>query len=123
MTVKLDITTLPTSHEENGVQLADLSGEFRAIIGLLGNINTVRRVDSFGYAIAINPNYDNWDDPSEFVTIVGGWGEDKDRYIANAVRKMRASLRESLDSLMIDAYDGAQFIDPVESQEEDGTFA
>ena len=45
-----------------------------------------------------DPDY--WDDPSKFVWFVGGWGPDRDRYIANAIRKLRPMLREDAESTL-----------------------
>ena len=70
-----------------------------------------------------------WDHPEEFVWFVGGWGPSRDRYIANAIRKLRALLRPSYASyfqefstLDIRFNVPEHFQDRVKSQDENGGF-
>lgn len=63
----------------------------------------VKPNDSFGFAMAKPDAVDggNWDDPYDFVWFVAGWGPEGNRYIANAVRKLRALLRTGHDTLQL----------------------
>lgn len=90
---------------------------------------------SFGFAMA-NPHlsrqelYAAWDDPYTFVWFVAGWGPDRDRYIANAVRKMRGKFfNEGQDTLPLRRWLDANpsgpnpFPEPVvQSANDDGSF-
>jgi hypothetical protein len=81
------------------LEMSDLlERHYDAIMGLAA-ADLVRSNDSFGFVMA-QPLFWNiqqlnriWDDPDQFVWFAGGWGEDKERYIANAARKMRPLLR------------------------------
>jgi len=91
---------------------------------------------SFGFAMA-EPSIkwshilSNWDDPEKFVWFVGGWGPERDRFIANAIRKMRAMLRiinesrlmeEDFSTLRVRFWNQKAFKDIVPDKNEDGTF-
>lgn len=67
-----------------------------------------------------NSGFDFDDDPQQLIWFVYGWGPDKDRYIANAARKLRFSARE-----MVDSFDATQMLDlvGVKKVEDDGSFA
>jgi hypothetical protein len=123
----LDVTTLPDTFEYQHFQLADLIDTIKPTVEFWSELGVVRKVDSFGFAVSItSPNLevteDHWDHPESYVTFVGGWGEERDRYIANAVRKMRASIRTGLDTLHM-VGGGSEFREIVASQAEDGSFA
>ena len=83
---------------------------------------------SFGFAMA-NPwtvsfRYGMaWNNPYELVWFVGGWGPERERYIANAVRKLRPAARTGRDTLELRHHSSGLFRDMVDSHEEDGSFA
>lgn len=120
----LDVTTLPDSFEYKGVQLVDLVDQIKQTVEFWGSIGLVKQVDSLGFAILVTRDkmFKDWDDPSYYVDFVGGWGEDKLGYIANAVRKMRPALRESEDTLTISERFPEYFKDTVQMQDDDGSF-
>lgn len=67
---------------------------------------------------------EHWDDPMKYVWCVDGWGLKSNKYIANAVRKMRPLLRLNAVSTqeVCEGYPEA-FVDVVDSIQDDGTFA
>ena len=127
----LDVSTL--QHEQtyvckDGTQINMVAfmDQFYEVIQTLVANGLIRANESFGFAMAIPQlgetliNIDDWDDPSKFVWFVYGWGPDKDRYIANAVRKMRASLRTGDSTLDIRYYTPDAFQDVVDSKANNG---
>ena len=127
-TMTLDVASLH-SFEYKGVQLADLVDKIKQTVEFWGRIGIVKDVDSFGFAVVLQRELADgvWDDPSEYVSFVGGWGPDEYRYIANAVRKLRAAIRNADDTLtLLDQEDlleegATSFLTPVGSQNEDGS--
>lgn len=126
MTTKLDVTSLPREclygKGEPELDLAGIVTDLRNAVEDLAHAELIKHNASFGFAMA-NPaeNYHEvWDRPEKLVWFVAGWGVDRDRYIANAVRKMRAAARQNHDTLSLGHDD---FNLTVESQEPDGSFA
>lgn len=88
--------------------------------------------DSFGFAM-LPPLWNDeleewvckWDKPYDYTWFAGGWGPDRDRLIANAVRKIRPLLRRDLEfstlEMVLDSKDDP-FQDKVPMQDEDGNF-
>jgi hypothetical protein len=120
----LDVGKLPQhAHYGTDTRETDLAYEvtrMRTTIGLWEQIKLVKPNKSFslGFAAArpkLNPVRPEWDDPYDFVWFVAGWGPDGDRYIANAVRKLRPSLRTGRDTLDLRLAKSDQFEDVVES--------
>jgi hypothetical protein len=143
----LDVSKLPfervyTCEDGSRINLSTLLDSHYDAIQALAAAELIKANESFGFAMA-EPMWDEdletlqardafWDYPEHFVWFVGGWGPNRDRYIANAVRKMRALLRP-----VINGYDGMNtmfestldirispsfFSDTVDSQNDDGTF-
>lgn len=125
----LDVSVFPTTYEYTGtngttVELADMILDMKYMIELLAQLGVIRdTIGSFGFAVSfLEPHeLENlYDDPGSFVGIVGGWGDEQHRYIANAIRKMRASARTGSDTLeMVEAgakLDFDLFTDRVESE-------
>lgn len=90
--------------------MRDFIEGFRTPINVLGTNGYIGQVDSLGFATAKPLNVvmddddgqeDNWDEPKRYIDFVGGWGPDRDMFIANAVRKMRAMLREERETLFM----------------------
>ena len=92
---------------------------------------------SFGFAMAAPGTrwkhiLVNWDQPEKFVWFAGGWGPQRDYYVANAVRKMRALLRiasrlqacedEDFSTLRVRLMNPGAFENVVEGKNPDGTF-
>lgn len=123
----LEPRTFPTERlyegTEDDVELAAVLADLSATVHTLNHSGLVKKVTSFGFAMA-NPIdalvRDRWNEPNEFLYIVCGWGMDGPRYTANAVRKLRPALRLGRDTLDIQRNDPGSFLDPVDSQTDDG---
>jgi hypothetical protein len=124
MVSTLDVGKLPQhAHYGTDTRETDLAYEvtrMRTTIGLWEQVKLVKPNKSFslGFAAArpkLNPVRPEWDDPYDFVWFVAGWGDDRERYIANAVRKLRASLRTGEDTLALRLGESDQFEDVVDS--------
>lgn len=130
----LDVSTLPTEaqYEKGGLKtnLAAIPYRMRGALDALVAGDLIKENESFGCAVA-HP-YDlnaavleqwAWDDPDDFIWFVTGWGPQRDKYIANAVRKLRPALREQVDTLSMrcqpDVYDDGE---SVESVDDEGRF-
>ncbi len=114
------------------IDMKELLENLRTPINVLGTTGNIGQVDSLGFAMTKPLNFmfrvpDDyyWDDPVSYVWFVGGWGPDRDMYIANAVRKMRAMLREGLDTLYMKygCYRDSHFKNVVDQTDEAGNFA
>ena len=86
----------------------------------------LQRGDSFGLAIANRKYASNfravWNNPEELVGCVLGWGPERSRYIANAMRMMRAAARLGQNTLeIVESSRSSLFRDVVESQPNDKT--
>lgn len=127
----LDVSALPTEQSYSGAERTlDLRKEALTLLKPLvdGGIAQKRyqRTDSFGFALAapslpgtIMIPWADWDDPNELVWLVGGWGPQKNRVIANAARKLRACARLGEDTLPVamraDVHD--PFLDAITDDE------
>lgn len=126
--MKLDVSRLPTEApygpEGAQIDLASAVVGLRASVYEMGRHRLVKPVKSFGFAAAHpgDPSALDWKDPYEFTWFVAGWGPDKDRYIANAVRKLRPTLRTKRSTLDLRMRGGKAFKKRVASQESDGSF-
>ena len=124
--MKLDVATLPREAIHGGFDLAEVALSMRAGIDELVRHGVVRPHASFGYAAGLPRRHagpvPNWDDPTQLVWFVGGWGPELERYVANAVRKLRALFRTGKDTLELRINDPDAFQDIVASAEEDGSF-
>lgn len=144
----LDVSTMSfervyTCDDGSKIDLREfLDLHYDAVQALAGS-GLVKNKDSFGFAMAA-PMWDEdldvlqqrdrfWDKPDEFVWFVGGWGDERDRYIANAIRKLRALLRPhkliegwnplGVTSTLEMRFDlPGLFRDKVDQQNPDGTF-
>jgi hypothetical protein len=128
--MKLNVSSLPREAlygpEGSQVDLASIVTGLRPIIDHMATDHIVKEHASFGFALA-HYHFTHWDDPQQFTWLVVGWGSDGDRYIANALCKLRATLREHCDTLSIrQQYPSLRhFRDVIETQkrDEDGLFA
>lgn len=78
---------------------------------------------SFGCAITqvnLSDRQIRWNDPSTYILCVVSWGDDGDRYVLNAVRKLRATMRTGRDTLDLRMNEPGRFQDVVGSQEPNG---
>lgn len=138
MTIKtLDVTTLPFERmvrcaDGPDVHMREILERHRPVIDAMAEQNLVKANDSFGFAM-LEPTIQRdlsslihfVDDPYSFVWFVGGWGPNRDKYIANAVRKLYPLIgRPQYASTLDMRFDRSEkpFPNPVESQNEDGTF-
>lgn len=113
--------------------------KLRLVVETMAAEKIIRDNPSFGIAIsrpyfdgpqAAEDELDGFEyNPEEHVTFVGGWGDERKRYIANALRKMRPLYRAPfegghfpLESTLDIVLYNEIFMDVVESQEPDGTF-
>lgn len=136
----LDVSTMPfervyTCEDGSKIDLREfLDLHYDAVQALAGS-GLVKAKESFGFAMLAPiweddpfPEDDFWDKPEEFTWFVGGWGPDRDKYIANAVRKLRPLVRvgmtdEGVDSTLCMRFENPSlFQDPVDSVNDDGTF-
>jgi hypothetical protein len=102
--------------------LAALVMEMGTTITDWARLGIITPSDSFGFAAAhprselVIPASDGrWNNPYKFVWFVVGWGPDGDRYIANAVRKLRPLLRTSKDTLELRLDTSLNFRNVVQS--------
>lgn len=115
--------------EGEPINLGSIVHMMRGSIDYWATMGLIKPNDSFGFAMA-EPNgdwHEVWDDPYALTWLVGGWGPDRDRYVANAVRKMRAAARagvnDTLEMRLEPSSDLVEsFRDVVASVEPDGTF-
>jgi hypothetical protein len=130
----LDSITLPANQtyvckDGTRIDMCQFLGKFHDTLQTLTADGMIRANASFGFAMAEpcpgDTGFDDilhgWDNPDKFVWFVGGWGPDKDRYIANAVRKMRAALRVGSSTLDIRHFMPEEFEDKVDSTNADDT--
>lgn len=104
----LDVSAMPSDQVficNNGteIDMRMFLGSHRGAFQELANSGLIDPSRSFGFAMAepgSGKKYSSWywDDPETFVWFVGGWGPDRDRCIANAIRKMRPEMRQNLQS-------------------------
>ncbi len=100
--------------------------KLRPVITSMMPSSLIRDTASLGFALAHSRHVlrnSVWvsDEPEMLVKMTAGWGPEKNRYIANAVRKLRFSARTHHDS--IDALQFPDLIDtPVDSVDERGDF-
>lgn len=131
LTETLDVSRFPTERLYGApgkkCNLASVIWPIRTFVDDLGRGETplVEKNLSFGFAMADpwRDYYSAWNSPYELVWFVGGWGPERDRYIANAVRKLRASARTQYNTLELRLRASELFRGAVESQEPDGAFA
>ena len=143
----LDVSALPFEQtfirEDNTpIDMREFLDQYYDVAQLFIATGLVKPHESFGFAMEaprlIKDGFGRveWNDPEKFVWFVGGWGPDRDRFIANAVRKMRPLLRSFLDK----TWDGPAFMaapstlairmeipdyfcSKVRSRNQDGTFS
>lgn len=104
----LDVGILPfeqiyTCVDGSKIDMSEFLERHYEAIQALASTGLIKSNESFGFAMAAPrfgrlgqddmapPSY--WDEPEKFVWFVGGWGPESERYIANAVRKLRALKR------------------------------
>ncbi len=134
----LDVSKLPTKQviacdDDTEIDMEKfLAGHYDDVMALIDR-DRIGSSDSFGFAMAspqtsCSTFHESWDDPSKLVWFVGGWGPNRDRYIANAARKLRALARPMRrtcweSTLEIRMSNPDHFQEVVETQNNDGTFS
>jgi len=130
----LDVTTMPSRQtyackDGTEIDLRELLEGHWDGVQSLASSGLIKPNESFGFAMmapAIDPGpapEGLWDKPEEFVWFVGGWGPQRDRYIANAIRKIRPLVRTGYgSSLEMRFYAQGLFEDKVESSDADGSY-
>jgi|GEM_PF-1060323 len=139
----LDVSVMPseqvfTCSDGTFINMSKFLMSHRSSLREMANSGLIKKTESFGFAMP-RPRkswYDlssDWDDPESFIWFVGGWGPQQDRYVANAIRKLRALLRyldkytannvKSLSTLDLRFFMPNLFEDVVNSANEDGTFS
>ena len=106
------------------VRLDEVVSRFFPGIRAMMRSHAIDKKDSFGFALATVDNDPEsvWNNPSELIAFVAGWGDDQDRYCANAIRKIRPGARDGMDTQLIRLHYPELFVDKVESEEDDGTY-
>ena len=133
----LDVTALPFEQvyectDGMSINMYDFLRELEPVLNVMGTAGIVRENTSFGFAMA-EPivdapddfSIDYWDDPYKFAWFVGGWGDEKDRLIANAVRKLRPLLRRQDEWSTLDMRffsEEKPFMNTVNSRDDDGNY-
>ena len=130
--MNLDVSRLPqeafVGEGSARMRLESIPARLSGVVDDMARAGLIKANMSFGCAFAKPAEelswvgYEDWNDPYSFVWFVAGWGPDRDRYIANAVRKLRASLREDKDTLTLRIKCPGAFVDVVNSVDEDGSF-
>ena len=121
----LDMSRIPTFVEYHDINLAgEVSKLLRHTTPQWAADGLIKSNDSFGMAMAkimTDGEYyaDCWDNPYELIWFAAGWGPEAERYMANAIRKMRASAREGVDSLDLLEHKPRLFRDEVGSERGD----
>jgi hypothetical protein len=106
----LDVSAMPfervyACNDGSQINMSEFVDSHYDAIQALAAAGLIKSNESFGFAM-LEPMTqemsetlpgDYWDKPEDYVWFVGGWGPDRDRYIANAVRKLRPLLRMLLD--------------------------
>lgn len=113
------------------LNLTTIVEQQRPLLQALMERGFLRQTSNFGFAAAhlLGPATASWwNDPYAFTWFVTGWGTNADQYIANAVRKLRPTLRLRENSLdLVDEEKAIPeirlFADSVASREENGSFA
>lgn len=129
----LDVTVMPseriyTCKDGSEINLRELLESHRGGVEALASSGLVKPNESFGFAMmapAVYPEITSgeWNEPEEYVWFVGGWGPKRDRYIANAIRKIRPLVRTTYDSsLSMRFFHPDLFEDKVESSDADGNY-
>ena len=124
--MRLDVSILHRkalySIGNNSCWLENIVSSAKESIRQLASATLIKANNSFGFALGDavqETNQKNWDNPYEFVWFVTGWGPDANRYIANAVRKLRPALRTGNDTLWLRQNAPHLFQDIVESKQGD----
>ncbi len=135
MTKLLDVSLLPFEQKYalNG-QTLGLSRVIEAVQSAVWRLSItepplVEKNMSFGFAMG-DPKFTKrqranaavWDVPENLAWLVGGWGAQRDRYVANAVRKLRPACRTGKSTLDLSLNDRELFLDEVESECEPGQY-
>lgn len=137
----LDVTALPSEQvyectDGTSINMYDFLRELEPVLNVMGTAGIIAETEnfdySFGFAMAepiIDPiddfRIDYWDDPYKFAWFVGGWGDEKDRLIANAVRKLRPLLRRQDEWSTLDMRffsEEKPFMNTVNSRDDDGNY-
>ena len=128
-----DVTKVARIWDSLLTKFPDLKGGFfhNDDMALAAN-NVIKSNASFGF-VMLPPLWDGqedffvdeWDDPYAFTWFAGGWGSDSNRYVANAVRKIRPLLRinDEVSTLSMVLGSGpTEFEDVVEQVNDNGDF-
>ncbi len=130
----LNVTDLPfkricTCTDGTVINMEKFIEDLRPAVDALAVAGLIKASESFGFAMAaprleVQPDFRYaWDNPLEFIWFVGGWGPERDRYIANAVRKLRPMFRQGeISTLEMRFFAPEGFVDKVDSVDEDGNF-
>lgn len=110
----LNVGRLPFDQEielDNGgwIHMRQFLDTWRPILRGLAQNGVIKPQDSFGFAMMTPIQNDDleawiseWNHPYAYTWFVGGWGPDGNRYIANAVRKIRPLLRRCMEFSTLD---------------------
>jgi hypothetical protein len=134
---KLPATQTYTCKDGTVIDMGDVINGIKPLIRTMSGTGLIDDNKSFGFAMMPpvfeddDPDDDpDWDDPLELVWFTGGWGADRFRYIANAVRKLRPLARDGEQEMLCHwstldiVFDPASkvFQNPVPSQTDEGLY-
>lgn len=137
---QLDVTELPTEWvyscvDGRLIEMNYLLSAHSETLAVMAGSGVIKVSASYGFALTVPIGHNDkgwevsdWDNPEKFVAFVGGRGPERDRYIANAVRKLRPWLRQAAAGCEFDSTLNMRqfclqlFEQGVESQNTDGTF-
>lgn len=136
----LDLTELPTEWaypcaDGTLIEMSYLLAAHGEAIATMQATGLIESKGSYGFALTIPIAHSSkgwgvsdWDDPEKYIAYVGGRGLERDRYAANAVRKLRPWLRQAAEGHEFDSTLNMRQFAPelfqhgVESQSADGVF-
>lgn len=117
-----DVSKLPTMqpYGTNPIEVGQfVGGLLRQTVNSGITEGRYRDTTSLGFAMASpddNP-WNNWNDPESLVWLTAGWGPEKNRFVANAARKLRAVARIGEDTLGCTARASSPFEDVITMDE------
>lgn len=137
----LDLTALPTEWvyvcgDGTQIEMSYLLAAHGEAIAAMEATGLLEINGSYGFALSVPIGHgatgweaSDWDNPEKFIAYVGGRGRERDRYAANAVRKLRPWIRQAAAGCEFDStlsmrqFAPELFEQGVDSQNADGTFS
>ena len=137
----LDVTALPFEQvyectDGTSINMYDFLRELEPVLDVMRTAGVIAETENFDYSFGfamVEPiidapddfSIDYWDDPYKFAWFVGGWGEESNLLIANAVRKLRPLLRRQDEFSTLEMRflpEENPFQNTVDSRDRDGNY-